>query len=310
MSQLAPTVSEHRVSSQIRRAVRDGVAVYEKQYLPNDWDDDADVIRSRAQREVQILRRIADGDLFRGRLGVVRIVDANPEAASISTREIEGVSLGKFIDAGKDVRTNLMPWFLAGRWLRQFQSLPLTENVTDIASRRDPDEIVDYCDLRLRSISDYGYNRLSDATRMSLLSRIEQLRDQQTASGRRQVWVHADYSPGNLMWDGRVLTPIDFAMVRSGDPLGDATYLIHRIEMHRVYRPWLRIPVASMRRAVLRGLGVPEADGSAAYQMLMIKHHICRLHTYVRRPPKSFKQSLHDRWVRSVLLRRLRAYTS
>ena len=120
-----------------------------------------------------------------------------------------------------------------------------------------------------------------------------------------RVWVHADYSPCNLMWDGRVLTPIDFAMVRAGTPLEDATYLIHRIEMQRIYRPWLRLPGAAIRQAILRGLGVRTADQSAAYQMLMLKHQICRLHTYSRRPAKSLKQSLHDRWVRTMLRRRL-----
>ena len=92
-------------------------------------------------------------------------------------------------------------------------------------------------------------------------------------------------------------------------PLEDATYLIHRIEMHSIYRPWLRLPVAAIRRAILRGLGVSTADQSAAYQMLMLKHQICRLQTYVRRPASSFKQALHDRWVRSVLRRRLQQAT-
>ena len=94
-------------------------------------------------------------------------------------------------------------------------------------------------------------------------------------------------------------------MARAGLPLDDATYLIHRIEMQRVYRPWLKLPVAAIRRAILRGLGVPNADQFADYQMLMIKHQICRLHTYVRRPASTFKQSIHDRWVRTMLRRRL-----
>ena len=303
-----PTNVEQRISSQIRRTVRDGVPVYEKQYVTNEWDDDASVIRRRARCEVEILRQIAASNRFGQRLGVVRIAHAEPDVAIIATHEVAGDSLGQFIHHGNIVSTGMKPWLLAGRWLRQFQSLPLNKYATETASKRDPPDIVDYCNLRLRSLSDYHYAWPNASVRKSLLQTIEHLRDQCSAADMPAVWVHADYAPGNLMWDGRVLTPIDFGMVRAGYPLEDATYLIHRIEMLRIYRPWSQIPIASIRRAVLRGLGVPTADQSAAYQMLMIKHHLCRLHTYVRRPPKNFKQSLHDRWVRAVLRKRLNAH--
>ncbi len=294
-----------RPSSQIRRTVRDGAVVYEKQYTTNDWDDDSDLIQHRARREVELLRQIAESKRFGGRLGIVRIADADPDSATIATYEVEGISLEQFIHTGHDAATNLMPWFLAGRWLRQFQLLPLTHVEPDAASKRDPRDIVDYCDLRLRSLSDFGYRWPDKSTRMALLQTIGHLRDQCKPAEIRSVWVHADFSHGNLIWDGRVLTPIDFAMVRKGTPLDDASHLIHRAEMQRVYRPWIRFPVASIRQAVLRGMGVPAADQSAAYQMLMLKHQLCRLHTYVRRPAKNFKQSLHDRWVRLFLRSKL-----
>ncbi len=296
---------EQRVSSLIQRVVRGGDAVFEKQYVTNDWDDDIALIRQRAQREVKLLRQIAHSDLFRRRLGVVRIADSNPEAATISTHEVVGMSLGQFVYHGKNVATDLTPWFLAGRWLRQFQALKLEDGTYEAVSKRDPTDIVDYCDLRLRSFSDFGSQWPDETIRKALLQTVECLRDRCDADDTVPVWVHADYAPGNLMWDGHVLTPIDFAMVRQGASLEDATYLIHRMEMQKIYRPWLRLPVSAIRRAVLRGLSRPTSDQSAAYQMLMIKHKICRLHTYVRRPANSFKQALHDRYVRLLLKRSL-----
>jgi len=300
---------EHRVSSQIQRIVRDGRAVFEKKYITNDWDDDATLIRARAQREVDLLHQISKDKQFGHRLGIVRVAAADPTAATISTYEIAGISLGQFIHEGDNVATNLIPWFLAGRWLRQFQSLRISDEMPDIVSRRDPTDIVDYCDFRLRSFAECGYSWPTETARKALLQTIETLRDRREDAETTRVWVHADYAPGNLMWDGHMLTPIDFAMVRTGTPLDDATYLIHRLEMQKIYRPWLRLPVSAIRRAILRGLGRPAADQSAAYQMLMIKHQICRYHTYARRPAKNFKQALHDRWVRSVLLRQLQQIT-
>ncbi len=296
-----PPPLEQRLSSQIRRTIRDGAAVFEKQYVTNDWDDDIAVVRQRAQREVEILTQVAGCDLFSGRLGVVRIAKADPDAATIATHEITGMSLGQFILHGKNVETNLMPWFLAGRWIRQFQALKLVDYSSEVVSKKDPSDIVDYCDFRLRSLAKLGYKWPTETTRKVLLQTIKDLRDRCEDSDTTAVWVHADYAPGNLMWDGRMLTPIDFAMVRSGAPLDDVTYLIHRLEMHKIYRPWLRLPVPALRRAILRGFGHPAADQSAAYKILMIKHQICRLLTYVRRPANSLKQTLHDRYVRSVL---------
>ncbi len=302
---------ERRVSSKIQRVVRGGDAIYEKQYVTNEWDDDIGLIRQRARREIELIRLLACSDLFGERLGVVRIAGSNPQAATLATHEIAGMSLGQFIHEGNNVETNLTPWFLAGRWLRQFQTLNLEDFADETISKRDPTDIVDYCELRLRSLADYGYQWPNDSTRNELLQTIEELRNRAEQAETKPVWVHADYAPGNLMWDARVLTPIDFAMVRLGTPLDDATYLIHRLEMHKIYRPWLRLPVAAIRRAILRGLGRPTAEQSAAYQMLMIKHKICRLHTYARRPPNSLKQSLHDRWVRAILRRQLqRAVTA
>jgi len=301
---------EHRVSSQIQRVVRNGQAVFEKQYVANDWDDDVTLIRARAQREVDLLQQISKSEQFGHRMGVVRVAAADPATATISTYEIAGISLGQFIHEGDNVATNLTPWFLAGRWLRQFQALNLKSDTHEAVSKRDPTDIVDYCNLRLRSLADFGCQWPTETTRKALLQTIESLRDRCEATDTIPVWVHADYAPGNLMWDGRVLTPIDFAMVRQGTPLDDATYLIHRLEMQKIYRPWLRLPVLAIRRAILRGLDRPTADQSAAYKMLMIKHQICRYHTYARRPAKSLKQALHDRWVRSVLLRRLQQITT
>ena len=295
---------EQRISSQICRTTRDGEVVYKKQYVTNEWDNDADLIQQRARREIELLQQIMDSNSFRGRLGVVRVAEADPEVATIATHEVAGKSLEQFVRQNREAETHLAPWLLAGRWLKQFQELPLN-GTTNLESQRDPQDIVEYCDLRLHSLSDYSYPWPDESTHSQLLEKISELRELCKPSELKPVWAHADYSPGNLMWDGRVLTPIDFAMVRSGKPLDDATYLIHRIEMHRVYRPWLRLPVQAIRRAVLRGLGMPEAEQSPAYKMLMIKHQICRLHTYARRSAKNLKQSLHDRWVRAAIKKRL-----
>jgi hypothetical protein len=123
------------------------------------------------------------------------------------------------------------------------------------------------------------------------------------------VWCHHDYCAGNMIWNGRTLTVIDFGMAGPGVPLLDVTYFIHRIAMLRIYVPWKRWPVGAWTRAFLRGYGRPEAAASPMYQALMIRHLLCRLLTYVHKPPHGLKQRLHNPWVRrcvrTTLLRHL-----
>ena len=93
------------MSSQIRRTVCEGNVVYQKQYVTNDWDDDEAVVRKRAWREVELLRQIGTSDQFGGRLGVVRVASADPDAATIATFEIAGSSLGELILTDNTIST-------------------------------------------------------------------------------------------------------------------------------------------------------------------------------------------------------------
>ena len=82
-------------------------------------------------------------------------------------------------------------------------------------SEKDPSSMVEYCDVRLSSLKDYGFSWPNPETRQSILDCINQLVSEFDFSEER-VLVHADYAPGNLIWGGGVLTPIDFAMVHAG----------------------------------------------------------------------------------------------
>ncbi|MCO8122497.1 aminoglycoside phosphotransferase family protein [Stieleria sp. TO1_6] len=288
--------------------MRNGVAVYEKQYVPDDWGATESIVKLRAQREVDLIKLMADSDAFGGPLGVVRIEQCDPQKATISTFEIPGKSLDQWIKRSAQAKTTQTAVELAGRWIRAFQSLPLTKNANKRFSEYDPESIRDYCELRLNSLKGYGYSWPDTAMRERILERIGDLENNCSDADQQDVWVHADFAPGNIMWDGETVTGIDFAMARSGRPLDDATYFIHRLEMQEVYRPWRSFPVQQWRSGFLREYGRPDAADSAMYQLLMAKHLVCRLHTYVRRPATSHKQAIHDVWVRQVLRRKLKQF--
>ncbi|MCP4889289.1 MAG: phosphotransferase [Planctomycetaceae bacterium] len=295
-----------RPSSQIQRRELKGRFVFEKHYTCDDWGGTESVIRKRLSREIDLLERISRQAGFGKRLGVVRVAETDEQRVMISTVEVAGTTIAEWMST-KNARDSVLPWYLAGRWLRVFQSIPITEESRHPISSNDPSDLVEYCELRLDTLkSDFGYRWPNVALRQELLDRVARLQVQAASEyAPKSVWTHSDFAPGNLMWGNGILTPIDFAMAGAGNPLADAAYLIHRTEMARVYRPWIRLPVAAVARAIFRGLGQPEADQSATYELLTLKNLICRLHTYVRRRPRNRIQAIHDRWVRGVVRSRL-----
>ena len=302
------SAASDRFSSRVVREMRAGGAVYVKQYTEGPWGRTAKVVQERAARELDLINRLSASGALGGRLGLPLIVECDVEAARLVTAEISGRPLEECLrpKGSSQVRKgNVRAMFLAGRWLQRFQQLQVRAGDEVQISDRDPIDLTEYCDFRIEAIREargWPDARIRDG----LLAGIRKLVSAASEEDRRLVWSHGDYAPGNLIWDGRMLTVIDFATARSMFPLLDVTHFVHRLEMLRVYRPWEAWPpLAVWRRAFLRGYGRPDAEASPMWQALMIRHLLCRLTTYALRPPRDAKQALHDRYVRWWLRRRL-----
>jgi len=304
--------SEQRENSQIRRQTVAGRPVYVKQYVPGGWRQTDEIVRAQAAREAEIAERLAGLGALTGRLGSVRIVEVDPRQARIVTEEIPGRPLQDAILAASRTtlrRSCTAAMCLAGRWLRVLQSLSRDSQVT-VPAPADPEDMVEYCDLRMRTLNELGSSWPSPRIRRHALRWLEDRLAATHDELLNRVWCHGDFGPFNLMWDGYRLTPIDFATSKLDLPLVDVTYLIHRLEMYSVQFPWRWWPISLWRRACLSGYGLPEAMELPIYDVLMVRHLLCRLLTLVRAKPTSWRQQLHGAWVfqrvRSMLGRRLR----
>lgn len=297
-----------RRNSLIRREVRDGVAVYVKQTLVRDWEASAQQVCQRSGQEADVIRRIAASPDFGGRLGVIDLVDSQPEEAVVVTREVSGRPLQDFL-LGSYRRAPgaqcLRAMLLAGRWLSAFQKIPLREEDHAAIGDQSPSDLVEYCQIRLQRLESLGYSGVSREIQQRLLRHVREGVEHSPPADRDLVLCHGDFGAFNILWDSRMLTAIDFTQSHVGVPLLDATYLIHRLQMLPIYFPWKRWPVQTWQRAFLQGYGRPLAVDSPMYQSLMIRHLLCRLVTYVRRPRQHFREKLHTAWVVRQVRRRL-----
>lgn len=302
------TLSFHRRYSTVHREMRTGRAVFVKQYRHGDWGWSADVMQARTAREADIIQRLRESTWPNARFGTLDLISSDPVQAMLVTAAVEGTPLqDRLLDDFRRLgsRECLRALLIAGGWLRLFQELSTTSADAERIGENDPLDLVTYCTIRVRTIQSLGYGWMTRARGEHLVNAVGRLQDQAMQDDRRQVWCHGDYAAGNLLWDGRVLTAIDFAMAKLDVPLADVAYFIHRLQMLRIYFPWRRWPIDLWTRAFLRGYGRPDAECSPMYRALMIRHLLCRLQTYVRRPPDNLKQTLHVKWIRRCVRDRL-----
>ncbi|GEM_PF-2846781 len=306
----AGTLVERRwATSEVRRIERpDGAAWYRKRLFAGEGDHiNEEVARARIEREALVLELV--GTVQWGpRLTCPRLVEADPEQLTIVTEEVPGRPLHDYIVKrfrGVPHRRMLQALYLAGRWIRKFQTLPVPDNA-DRPSPLDPLDPVEYCDIRLRRIQEeFAYRWMTPSRRTLIRSAVAALWAWVPEEDRRVVWCHADYAPTNILWDGRRLAAIDYSMAHADYWTVDPAHFLHRLEMFAVYFPWRRWPITVWKRAFLRGFGEPELESRPVYQVMAMRHLICRLATYVRRRPETLKEREHNRWVRGMVRRRL-----
>lgn len=271
--------------SSVERLERDGCGVYIKQFHTTGWQQSPEIVRARIEREADILDRLQFAWSGRGnRLGRVRCLEADPAALRMTLAEVPGeMLLDQLVKSskGRAPAMSVVPAYLAGRWLRTFQELPQAP----ADSRRlndDPAEFVDYCDLRLEQLRQQRPSWLSVSQRERVHRVLEKLFALAPEEDRRSVWCHADFYPGNIIWDGHTLTPIDLSMCRLDYPLVDLTYFVHSLYVLQMQFPWRRWPVESWETAILRGFGRPDAARKPMYQAMMIRHVLCKLTGLIR----------------------------
>jgi Ser/Thr protein kinase RdoA (MazF antagonist) len=127
------------------------------------------------------------------------------------------------------------------------------------------------------------------------------------AKDRVPTVVHGDYGPGNMFWDGRSLTVVDFERAQWGSADQDVTYFLHRLELFTYYYPWVRWPLERWRTAFLAGYEQEGGDRPCPLQMQVYfaRHLSCRM-LHLHGEQQSFPASVRSSW---VLARVLRAFT-
>jgi hypothetical protein len=296
-----------RDSCTLRQMVLGSEVVFLKTYTTTGgFQRDGLTVLARAAREAAVLAQLPHATGLGGRLGILQVVESDPERGRLMTRCCPGHPLEQVLTLRQAAarRSALRGLVLAGRWLREFQLLPYDEPPSAGQLPDDPTRLVDYLKIRLAGIQTHARRSTDRLPESRLVDCLRQWIDTANADDKQTVWSHGDYAAFNVLWDGQTLTPIDFAMSRGDWPGADATYFLHRLEMIGLQTPWRFPTIELWRRAFLRGYGREDYPQTSIYRALMLRHLVCRYHSLLRRSPQKGMAAAQRRWImRQVRLR-------
>jgi len=299
-----------RDSCTLRQMVLGSEVVFLKTYTPGGFQRDAATVLARAAREAAVLAQLPRAAGLGGRLGILQVVEADPERGRLMTRCCPGHPLeqqlarrGRF--AGRSALRGLL---LAGRWLREFQQLDYLEQPEASELPDDPTQLLEYLQVRLEGIAKHARSSADRLNDQQILNCVQEWSQAASPEDRRTVWSHGDYAAFNVLWDGNTLTPIDFAMSRGDWPGADVTYFVHRLEMIGLQTPWRFPPIDPWRRAFLHGYGRENFTQEPIYRALMVRHLVCRYHSLLRKQANGPLGQIQRRWTLQQVRKQLQRH--
>ncbi len=312
-ARLAPVSYEERPFSYLCRAAvsRPGAAapdlhVFIKIFKPKDPAAGVDM-RARVLRDFETT---CDVHAFMSpwpELGAVRPLACYDDWLTIVTAQADGVTL---LDALQSHAT----WFpgaaqverlaaahaAVGLWLARFQGFkPGDRYVT-------ADSLCEYVDVRLRKLVDHRV--MTPDQRLGLLEHLQHLGALVPQADLREVAVHADLAPANILVSDSRIVVLDFAMAGRATALHDISRLYMQLGLLRAKPQFRRAVIVALQEALLRGFDPALSPRRPLFRLLSMMHHVNHLGTLALRheslPARLLSRwtiAMHRRWIAAEL---------
>jgi hypothetical protein len=240
-------------------------------------------------------------------LGAVKPIACYDDALAIVTEEASGTTLldrlqqdaSWFPNAGR-VAPLVHALETVGRWLKCFQGFRPTNTTVPVESLRD------YIDIRLKRMVDRQV--MSARQREQILGHLEALGRLVGSADLREVAVHADLAPANILVSSGSVVVLDFAMTGRGTVMQDLARLYMQLELLRAkpqFRPRI---ITTLTTALLHGFDPALSPRHPLFRTSSMLHHVNHLGTLaLRREPWPGRLlstrviGIHRRWIADEL---------
>jgi hypothetical protein len=252
-------------------------------------------IDARVARDFETTRAIYDFMTQWSDSGVIRPVACYKDLRAIVTEESPGDTLLEALQRQASwfpstsrratleaILTNV------GLWLRRFQGYDAREATIS------PESLLEYVDIRLRRLVSHAV--ITAPYRQRVLDHLCRLADRIPSTALRDVAVHADFAPGNILLAQRGIVVLDFAMTGRGTYLHDISRLHLQLDLLCAKPQFRPGTIEALQSALLRGLDPELTTGHPLFRYLLLMHRINNLGTLALK---------HERFPSSVLSSRV-----
>lgn len=313
---LLPIAYEERPFSFLLRAgvcrnggVTPGSHVFIKIFKERPSDVESQMMLARVARDFETTRRIYDAMSHHETLGAVRPIVCYPEHLATVTEQTEGPTLLAHLERyarwwpARSTLDDLAGTLSnVGRWVSAFQA------IDDLGTRVSIAALRSYVDLRLERLVRQVPSRFTEEYRRRVGDHIDRLGSEVPPGDLREVLVHADLAPANvLISDARVVV-LDFAMSNRGSMFHDLSRLFVQLDLLRMkpqFRPGV---IRHLQRALLHGFDPALAPDRPLFRLSLLVHRINHFGT-LSLGREAFPASVynwnvrraHRRWIESEL---------
>jgi hypothetical protein len=302
--------SEASIVQQVRV---DGAAsaaeIFVKWYKPRSAATEHTALaRQRVLNDFETTLRVHRQLAGAGGLSAVRPIACFPDELALVTEGVRGETLGTMLR--REVawwpgaaRLHLLEQIMrrTGAWIQAFQTAAVGERTFTLSGMRD------YVDVRLRRLTAARRARFPEAWRAGVLRYFDRRADHVCEGDLREVPIHADIAPGNVLVNGTDITVIDFAMATTGGRFHDVSRLYTQLEFLKYKRMFKASVVERLQSALLEGFDRGLSPRHPLFELFLVQHTLCHLSNLSRHPGSGlsraynwYQRRKHRRWLTAM----------
>jgi hypothetical protein len=317
---LTPLSFEIRESSEVSRVRVTTAAgtrhLFAKVFRPRPGETGTAPMLTRFHRDIQVTRCVFEAMRSTPDLASVEPIAWYDDVPGLVTNEASGLSLKTLISASAawPVKPLALEQLViavrrVGRWIRVFQQIPLTLE----SGALDLQAVRQYIDTRLEKLVALPRASFTQTDRSQVLDRFDRTAAAVSAAGERQVPVHGDIVPSNVIVGKKNVTVLDFGMTATGSRYLDLARLYTQLDFYRAkpqYRPNV---IAHLQKEALEAFQPGLRADEPMFEMCAMQHVVCHFLSHARNPggfPSSIYSAHLCRRHRRWLLGRARPFRS
>ncbi len=233
-------------------------------------------------------------------IGVVRPLACYVDQLAVVTEESPGVTLQVHLESEAAWRPSRAAlgrlqdtMARVGRWVRAFQEIDRLD------ARVAPGELTGYLDLRLARLVGTRQAHFSQGDRERVLRHVESLLSSVSPESLREVLVHADLIPANVLVSTERVVVLDLAMTHRGTRLQDLARMHFQMDLMTAKPHFLVRTIRRLQQALLDGFEAGLTDRDPLFRLLLLMQRVNHLGSLAIRPA-GFPASLYNRHVRRL----------